>query len=481
MLEIINPILKQNIELFGTNPVVKKINVGFTNTVYNINDSFIVKICTNSSNEESFANEIDFYKKNENNSFIPKLYYANTEKIDIPYFYETIEKVEGVSLYNVWHTFNDEQREDIIKQLCTFMKGVHSNNGEKYDWIKKIKDNFISLYEEAMDLNLFNREEQKLLSYAYSKFEKYLESNDFVLIHNDLHFDNIFFYDGKIKIIDFERTMYAPKDFELGIIYRMVRKPWKFASEETEDYTDSKDYANIMTYIEKYYPELINIPNLYQRLAIYDMVYFLKQLVENPDLEELKDDVIFGSKIVALKDEMSFNDINNPKELMDFMDINIKYGWIDKYGEKHLSNIKGFRENYRISPINEILETGLGTCIEQAKIIKSFFDRIGLENKLYCHRSYETEEDFHKEVRMHCFVLFKYNDSWYHFEHSNRLKRGIHKYGTIDSAILNIPSGFEEQGDNRKLTEIDSIPDYLTFKEFNNYVNDYDNVENKKI
>ena len=45
--------------------------------------------------------------------------------------------------------------------------------------------------------------------------------------------------DGIIKIIDFERLMYALRDFELDILYRMIRKPWKFASEETEQFTDS--------------------------------------------------------------------------------------------------------------------------------------------------------------------------------------------------------------------------------------------------
>lgn len=481
MQEIINTILKHNTELFGINPKVEKINVGFTNTIYNINDSFVVKICTNNSNEREFVKEIAFYKANEENSLIPKLYYSSTDKKDIPYFYEIIEKVDGVSLYSVWHTFNEEQREEIIKQLCIAMKQVHSNTSESYDWTKKIKDEFTLLYEKAKALNIFSEEEQKLLDYAYSKFGRYLESNDFVLIHNDLHFDNIFFNDGKIKLIDFERSMYAPRDFELDILYRMIRKPWKFASEETEQYTNSSDYTNIMLYIEKYYPELVNIPNLYQRLAIYDMVYFLAQLVKHPELEELKNDVIFGAKTVALKDEMTFNDINNPRELMDFMNINIEYGWIDKFGDKHLNNLKGFRENYRISSINEILETGLGTCIEQAKLIKFFFDKVGLENNLYCHRSYETEENFDKEVRMHCFVLFKYNDSWYHFEHSNRPKRGIHKYESIEKAIEEITSGFEEHGDIRKLTEIDSIPDNLTFKEFNNFVNEFDNSKNKSL
>ncbi len=305
MEKVINTILKKNTNLFGIKPKVEKINVGFTNTIYNINDSFIVKICTNTNNENEFQKEIDFYKTNEENSLIPKLYYSSTDKKDIPYFYEIIEKVEGVSLYNVWHTFNEEQREEIIKGLCIAMKHIHSNTGKSYDWIRKIKNQFVSLYEEAKELNIFSEEEQKLLDYAYAKFEKYLEYNDFVLIHNDLHFDNIFFNDGKIKLIDFERSMYAPREFELDILYRMIRKPWKFASEETEKYTDSSHYLNIMSYIEKYYPELVNIPNLYKRLAIYDIVYFLKHLIQHPEIEELKNDVLFAAKKVSLKDEIN--------------------------------------------------------------------------------------------------------------------------------------------------------------------------------
>lgn len=305
MEKIINTILNQNTTLFGINPKVEKINVGFTNTIYNIDDSFIVKICTNSNNENEFQKEIDFYKTNEENSLIPKLYYSSTDKKDIPYFYEIIEKIDGVSLYNVWHTFNEEQREEIIKQLCIAMKRIHSNTGESYDWTKKIKEQFVSLYEKAKELNIFSEKEQKLLDYTYTKFGNYLESNDFVLIHNDLHFDNIFFNDGKIKLIDFERSIYAPRDFELDILYRMIRKPWKFASEETEPYTDLSDYSNIMSYIEKYYPELVNIQSLYKRLAIYDIVYYLEHLIRHPDIEELKNDVLFATKKVALKDEIN--------------------------------------------------------------------------------------------------------------------------------------------------------------------------------
>lgn len=298
MEEVINKIVEVNSTLLGTNPRIEKINVGFTNTLYSVDDRYIVKICSDINNEDDFKKEIKFYNSNKNNKLIPKLYFASTDKRDVPYLYEIMEKIDGVSLYNVWHTFSDEKREDIIRQLCEAMKGFHSNKSEAYDWAQMMKDKFSSLYDKAKEKDMISDDEVKVIDQAYSCFDKYLKSSLFVLVHNDLHFDNIFINDGKIKIIDFERSMYAPADFELDILYRMIRKPWKFASEETEPYTSLEQYSNIMSYIEKYYPELVHIDNLYKRLAIYDMVYFLEQYIDYPKHDELKEDVLAAAKIV---------------------------------------------------------------------------------------------------------------------------------------------------------------------------------------
>lgn len=298
MEEVINKIVEVNSTLLGTNPRIEKINVGFTNTLYSVDDRYIVKICSDINNEDDFKKEIEFYNSNKNNKLIPKLYFASTDKRDVPYLYEIMEKIDGVSLYNVWHTFSDEKREDIIRQLCEAMKGFHSNKSEAYDWAQMMKDKFSSLYDKAKEKDMISDDEVKVIDQAYSCFDKYLKSSLFVLVHNDLHFDNIFINDGKIKIIDFERSMYAPADFELDILYRMIRKPWKFASEETEPYTSLEQYSNIMSYIEKYYPELVHIDNLYKRLAIYDMVYFLEQYIDYPKHDELKEDVLAAAKIV---------------------------------------------------------------------------------------------------------------------------------------------------------------------------------------
>ncbi len=296
---MIDKIISKNKQLLKDITSINKVNVGFTNTIYILNNKYVIKICTDIKNEPKFKKEIDFYNKNQNNNLIPKLYLSDISKKDIPYMYEIIEKVEGKTLFNVWHTLNENEREDIIKQLCLAMKEFHSHTTNKYDWSQKTKDIFNPVYNKAKELNLFNKDEISLIDKAYSLFDKYLESNEFVLVHNDLHFDNIFYNNKKIKLIDFERSLYAPKDFELDIIYRMVRKPYKFASEETEKYTKESDYKNIMKYIEKYYPELIKTRDLYKRLYIYDIVYYMKQYIEYTHLNELKENILYAAKQVV--------------------------------------------------------------------------------------------------------------------------------------------------------------------------------------
>ena len=296
MEKTIATILSQHSNLLGKNAQAQRIHVGFTNTIYNVNDKFIVKICSKESKETGFAKEIDFYIANAGNIKIPKLFYADTSKKQVPYYYSILEKVEGVTLYNVWHTFSEDQREDIIRQLCDIVKEIHTVSGEKYDWVKYNQEAFIPLFEKAKENNLFSAIEISLMEKTCSLFEKYLPSDEFVLVHNDLHFDNIIYNDGKIKLIDFERSMVAPPDFELDILYRMVRKPWKFASEESEEYTSLDQYENIMGYVQKYYPQLTDTPHLYQRLAIYDMIYFLKQYVNAPQYDDLRCDVLAAAE-----------------------------------------------------------------------------------------------------------------------------------------------------------------------------------------
>lgn len=350
------------------------------------------------------------------------------------------------------------------------MKEFHKHKGKPYDFSAYIEKEVWSCFEKAKEQFLFTSNEVTLIEKALKFFPIFLKSEDFVFIHNDLHFDNIFYEDGKIKIIDFERSMYAPRDLELDIFFRMVRMPSKYASEESEKYVNSTDYGNIIKYVQREYLELVKIPYLKERLAIYDVKDFMAHFCETSD-PSLKEKVIKACETIVYG-QMSFSELKTPKELMRYMDIHIQYGYMDEKGEVFYNTLKGFREHSRTMNFSQIEKYGVGTCIEQAKFIHHFFIERGIKAKMYCHRSYETKQYTDKEIRMHCFVLFEKENVWYHFEHSDFSKKGIHKYESIQEALHQITSGFAPS-DVRILTEIPEIPENLSYVEFNQYVNSF--------
>ena len=229
---------------------------------------------------------------------------------------------------------------------------------------------------------------------------------------------------------------------------------------EKEDFIEFKNNIDNQKYFEP---------------QIFEPDYYVENTIE--DYKNQYDRQL-DSALLLIKTRMKndrkeqFLKIQTPEELMEYLDNNISYGWIDRNGKKYINTLSHVRENYRTSTINKIFEIGLVTCAEDAKLIKYCLDRLGYETKLYCHRAYETEENFDQTVKMHCFVLFKKDNYWYHFEHSMTPIKGIHKYDTIEEALNWITSKWNKN--ERKLAEIDDIPDYLTFKELNQYVNQFD-------
>lgn len=190
----------------------------------------------------------------------------------------------------------------------------------------------------------------------------------------------------------------------------------------------------------------------------------------------LQDCIAYYNQKYPVKE--NFYDIKNDGELMDYMNKYILYGWIDKEKQEHIDTLKGFHEQYRTSSIEEIISTRLGTCIEQAKLIQYWFNLKGIENKMFCYRGANLGDP--EDIRMHCLVLFHYQDSWYHFEHSALRKRGIYQFATLEEAIEKARKIFLKDFELKELTEIPAIPDGLTYEEFNQYVNSYPRFEVEK-
>ena len=287
MNNYLNNIIKNNSELL--NNKMKKIDIGFTNLVYDCNNKYIIKICINSNNEKRFQNEIDFYLKNKYNKYIPKLYKYHIKETKYEYSYMILEKINGESLYFKWHSFNEEQRKDIINKISILMKSIHKIKYSSYDWSLFIKKKLIHNLKLCSKYKIFNENENKNINYIINSCSIYLKSNDLRLVHSDIHFDNILIdKNNNLKIIDFERSLFAPIDYELDIFLRMCNNPIKYANKDAEKYINIKDYINIPKYLKEFYPEIFDFEYYEIRHLVYDLETNMRLLPKFPEDKKLK-------------------------------------------------------------------------------------------------------------------------------------------------------------------------------------------------
>lgn len=137
---------------------------------------------------------------------------------------------------------------------------------------------------------------------------------------------------------------------------------------------------------------------------------------------------------------MKIENIRTPEDILEFMKSNIKYGWLDVNNEKHIGNMNSFRKLYRTSSMEETLLHGIGTCIEQVKLMSELLNKCDIPNKMFCTRIYEGNDfnDLEAEEHMHCFVLYYLNGKVYQIEHPNWEKIGIYEFDTEEKALNEI-------------------------------------------
>lgn len=184
----------------------------------------------------------------------------------------------------------------------------------------------------------------------------------------------------------------------------------------------------------------------------------------------------YGAKFKIRPSAININRITRPEELMDYMDVCMTYGWIDKFGHKHRDELKNFKALYKTNSLEQIMSSNLGTCIEQAKLQKYVFDHLGLNCKLYVDRRYERADE-KKDIKMHCLTVYENDGKWYYFEHCNNPVRGIKSYDSLDDFLEDYKS---KMASDRILTEIPEILDGLSYAEFNQYINHIDNLESER-
>jgi len=277
----------------------QKIDIGFTNKVYLINDKYILKVCEDKNNERNFEIEVFFYNFFKDKIPVPEIKVFDKSKKIYGKFFMIYPKMEGDNLYSKWHLLNDKQRKNIIKQLCDILRIINKSSFDEFK--QKFKTNFLDNWHDKILNQIQNSlkkiEEKKIISDDFIQIiRKFIDDNHNVLkeqkmalVYWDVHFDNILIQDTKIAgILDFERTELVSIDFTLGVIKKMVEHPKKYMSEKFEKFAKKEDYAHLLNWFQEFYPELFDFENLDKRLDFYSLKHDLDILPDWTNSKELK-------------------------------------------------------------------------------------------------------------------------------------------------------------------------------------------------
>lgn len=278
---------------------IKKIEIGFTNEVYSINDAFILKVCEDLGNRDKFEREVFFYNYFKDKIPVPKIIvYDNSKKVYNKDFM-IYHKIQGDNLYSKWHLMKGLERKEIIRQLCEILKKINKSSYDKFAKQFRLKSS-ISWHDKILahiQNSLKKIEEKKIISQEFIQtINNFVEANHgalneqkIALVYWDAHFDNILVKGNKIVgVLDFERTELASIDFVLDIIKRMMDYPKKYMSEEFEKFAKKEDYAHLMKWFQEFYPELSEFKNLDKRLDLYSIEHDLDTLIWWPDSDAVK-------------------------------------------------------------------------------------------------------------------------------------------------------------------------------------------------
>lgn len=127
-----------------------------------------------------------------------------------------------------------------------------------------------------------------------------------------------------------------------------------------------------------------------------------------------------------------YNDITTPEELLDFMNNNFSYGYVDKDDIKHNEFASDWFDKFILQTQDDMLKSKVGCCFDAVELERSWFQTHGYEFKTIFEM---VKLDYPNNYPMHTFLVYKKNGFWYYFEWADFLNRGIYQFKTLNEAL----------------------------------------------
>ena len=131
--------------------------------------------------------------------------------------------------------------------------------------------------------------------------------------------------------------------------------------------------------------------------------------------------------------------IKTPKELLDYLDKHVNYGYYTKNGIVHLMGEEDFNEewenNYILSSPEDVINNKVGNCWDLVEFEREWFTSNGYEVKSF----YEmVNVAYENDYETHSFLAYKDKKNWYYFEFSDFENRGIYEFDSLEELLENV-------------------------------------------
>ena len=242
---------------------IQKIDIGFSNDVYSVDDKYILKIGRSPKYEEFNKKDIYICNLFESQMPTPQILYSDESKKLIDNVFFIYPKIQGDNLYDKWHLFDNNERKQIVEQICSILKKI--NKTPYGDFAKKFsidtnvdwKTNMISRIKDLVEKTRSAKSlDTNTANAIYSFIEKHkdvLQEQKLALTYWDLHFDNLLVSNDKIVgILDFERMEVSSIDYTLVLVSRMIKNPKKYASKNAEQFIEKEDYSELLDWYKSF-------------------------------------------------------------------------------------------------------------------------------------------------------------------------------------------------------------------------------------
>lgn len=258
---------------------LKRVLSGQINSVYFLNEEFVLRFSDGLQDGRLFEKEARILSAISRRVLVPELAYVDSSRTNFPFDIIVSRMLNASTLAVQWALSPDLQRRKYVHQLSSELSRLHRLPLRDFPflmedptpWHIRFQDYVEALFLQARSDNDIDDDCINLLQeYFYTHRHKLSEPFREVLVHGDIHFENIL-ADGDrvIALIDFEYADIAPLDFELAKIINFCLFPQKFVESSLEDWYKENDLTVLLAWIKEDYKALFDCKFSLERQRIY--------------------------------------------------------------------------------------------------------------------------------------------------------------------------------------------------------------------